>query len=324
MLIDRADSRNISDKRNIVLSMYGLEQDHLLGSGSESEVYDYSENQVLKIYADEARIHQLNILKSFYNHINASKLSFALPCIESITAIENLLVVIETKIPGKTLAEALKTCSKRDRDFLSDLYFKTVKEVASILIFPTPERFSLFDESSLMASFNFDWNFFIKTKIIEKVSSIKDIFDIHWPSYQSKVDKLLDLFSAPFNEELALVHGDIFPENILVNDELKVTGLLDFGMFTMYGDPIFDLAIAWATHTMYSDNDTKARESLLPKALEKIDKDNYPRFWGYVMAYAILSCTSWVGENEEVGKNGHFLWALDILLNSDYWENIAI
>ncbi len=44
--------------------------------------------------------------------------------------------------------------------------------------------------------------------------------------------------------EKLLVHGDYFPGNVLVGDDLRVSGVIDFGPLTVIGDPMLDLASA--------------------------------------------------------------------------------
>ena len=44
------------------------------------------------------------------------------------------------------------------------------------------------------------------------------------------------------NPEKCVVHGDIWPPNVMMNDALQVTGLIDFSMTTRVGDHVMDLA----------------------------------------------------------------------------------
>jgi Ser/Thr protein kinase RdoA (MazF antagonist) len=42
----------------------------------------------------------------------------------------------------------------------------------------------------------------------------------------------------------ALVHGDYFPGNVLLDGALAVSGLVDFSVYTVVGDPTYDLITA--------------------------------------------------------------------------------
>ncbi len=54
--------------------------------------------------------------------------------------------------------------------------------------------------------------------------------------------KLLD--ALPEQPPKALVHGDYFPGNVLLDDGLTLTGLVDFSVFTLAGDPLYDAITA--------------------------------------------------------------------------------
>ncbi|MCW2916398.1 MAG: aminoglycoside phosphotransferase family protein [Actinomycetia bacterium] len=41
-----------------------------------------------------------------------------------------------------------------------------------------------------------------------------------------------------------MIHGDLYPGNILMRDRAAVSGVIDFGTFTMIGDPLYDVAAA--------------------------------------------------------------------------------
>jgi hypothetical protein len=52
------------------------------------------------------------------------------------------------------------------------------------------------------------------------------------------------LGSLPERPEKGLAHGDYFPGNVLLDEALSVTGLVDFSVFTLAGDPLYDAITA--------------------------------------------------------------------------------
>jgi len=93
--------------------------------------------------------------------------------------------------------------------------------------------------------------------------------DASWPSYLAArarlhVEKAGDAFAAEvpglgrilerFGEDVcavdgvgpALVHGDYFPGNVLVSEDLEITAVIDFGWSTLVGDPRLDAVCASA------------------------------------------------------------------------------
>jgi aminoglycoside phosphotransferase (APT) family kinase protein len=44
-----------------------------------------------------------------------------------------------------------------------------------------------------------------------------------------------------------MVHGDYFPGNVMLDDKLNVSAVLDFGTYTVCGDETLDLAVSYLT-----------------------------------------------------------------------------
>ena len=52
------------------------------------------------------------------------------------------------------------------------------------------------------------------------------------------------LEALPERPPKALAHGDYFPGNVLLDERLAVSGLVDFSVFTLAGDPLYDAITA--------------------------------------------------------------------------------
>ena len=52
------------------------------------------------------------------------------------------------------------------------------------------------------------------------------------------------LAALPERPAKGLAHGDYFPGNVLLDDRLALTGLVDFSVFTLAGDPLYDVLTA--------------------------------------------------------------------------------
>ena len=49
---------------------------------------------------------------------------------------------------------------------------------------------------------------------------------------------------SPSGRQRRLAHGDYFPGNVLLDETLALTGLVDFSVFTLAGDPLYDAITA--------------------------------------------------------------------------------
>ncbi len=62
------------------------------------------------------------------------------------------------------------------------------------------------------------------------------------PEFAAKVARLKARLLALPDPEKCVVHGDIWPPNIMMDDDLRVTALIDFSFTTRVGDTVMDLA----------------------------------------------------------------------------------
>jgi aminoglycoside phosphotransferase (APT) family kinase protein len=110
----------------------------------------------------------------------------------------------------------------------------------------------------------------------------------------------------------ALVHGDLIPANILVDDQCHVTAVLDFGFFSTVGPPEFDAAIVTNIFDMYGPGHAASRA-----AMEQLINDTfaYPArtLATYLAAYALATITMF-GSTEQ---DGHFHWCAEVLRRPD-------
>lgn len=109
-----------------------------------------------------------------------------------------------------------------------------------------------------------------------------------------------------------LIHGDLIPANILVDDDGRVTAVLDFGFFSTVGAPAFDAAVAADIFDMYGpskDASCAAMERLMRETF------GYPQevMALYLAAYAMTTMTIF-GSSEE---DGHFHWCAEVLRRPD-------
>lgn len=70
--------------------------------------------------------------------------------------------------------------------------------------------------------------------------------------FDSKIETLLGRLSEVQEPGPRLVHGDVTAGNILVDDDLRPVTVLDLGMLTMPGDPVFDAAAAGSLNELWS------------------------------------------------------------------------
>ena len=96
-----------------------------------------------------------------------------------------------------------------------------------------------------------------------------------------------DLIAAlPQTPEKVLAHGDMYPGNVLMDDDLNVTGLVDFGTWTLIAEPNYDVASA----VMFAEIDDACRKAdcawLQSLLIEDAGKDAIPAMTFYRAYFA--------------------------------------
>jgi len=320
MEINRTDARDIDQRSlNVILTKFGISRDSLHAVGTEAQVYALESEKLLKVYSNPEELNKMLVLRDFYAMVDASGASFQIPEILDVKREGEVLGVIEKKLSGKPLAEEMTSYDEQEQKVAIGAYFDTAQAIGELGLVSPPDRFLLFDskgESSVRAQ---DWNGYLRKLISKKIEKLERQLGKLVDDFPQKRDQFMKLFSGNYGGKISVIHGDFFPGNVLVESPSSVSGVIDFGMFTMFGDRMFDMATSWLFHTMYSDNDTAARSKLLPYVLERCPQGTQNMLYRYGLLYALLSCDMWVRE-EELEENGHFLWSREILNNSDYWE----
>lgn len=104
-----------------------------------------------------------------------------------------------------------------------------------------------------------------------------------------------------------IVHGDLCPENILVDGYGRVSAVLDWGFFTTAGDGAFDAATAAGFFDVYGPR-AREREEAWSEVFAV-------RGWGrdrmalYRVAYGLAGASAYSAD----GEDGHFAWCVAAL-----------
>lgn len=102
-----------------------------------------------------------------------------------------------------------------------------------------------------------------------------------------------------------VIHGDLFGENILVDEGGWPSALLDFGLLSTAGDPRMDAAITAVIMNMYGPHSRAIARQLTQLFCDELgyDADVLLR---YRAAYALATSNFLTAD----GSDGHFEWCV--------------
>lgn len=310
------DSMALESARRAVLQRYGITPGAWLSAGMEAEVYALDADRVLKLYPASADLTRLQILRDFYAALERHDAPFALPRILELAAEDGLIVAVEQRLAGRPLTTLLPLLAPERLDLVMRRYLDAALAVPRCAARPVFAGRKLFAPAGADTG---DWHQFLARELQCVVSRIAPYLQRDIPQFRERLNQLQAILGLPYHGDERLIHGDFCPGNLLVDDTLQVTALLDFGILTMVGDPFFDIATAWVFFDMYAELKANARERLLALLLDRLGAAARGRLYRYVLIYSILSADTY----STTCADGHYQWCVTNLNTRAYWDAIA-
>jgi len=304
--------------RERILLQYGVSPDARLSSGMEAEVYAYGPDTVLKLYPGTTSRADLLTLQAFYASLDRRLVPYALPRIYKVAQEDHLLVTVEQRLSGTQMSAILPTLTVDQLDVVMQRYLTAALVLSQIQAPPTLDRYKLFDPDGISRRADGDWHQYLLRYIPHKLAAAARYLDRDVPQFAANLKRLYTILDQPYRGDYRLIHGDFFPGNLLVDSDHHVTGLLDFGLFTMYGDPLFDIATGWVFFDMYDELKVEARDRYLANLLDRLGETVRGKLYRYVLVYSILSANTYSPDCSD----GHYRWCVANLSNQHYWDAI--
>jgi Ser/Thr protein kinase RdoA (MazF antagonist) len=304
--------------RNRILQKYHISPEARLSSGMEAEVYAYGPEAVLKLYSGTASLADLLTLRDFYDSLDRQRLPYALPRIHTVAQEERFLVAIEQRLPGLPLSARLPALAADQLETMMQRYLTAALALSQLRPPPAWDRYKLFDPDHLSDRRSGDWHQFLARYLRHKLAQVTRYLSRDVPHFGLKVQRLLTILDQPYRGDHHLIHGDFCPANLLVDDDSQITALLDFGLLTMYGDHLFDLATGWVFFDMYDELKAQLRDRYLALLLDRLGKQARGKLYRYVLIYSILSANTYAANCAD----GHYHWCVANLSNLHYWNAI--
>ncbi|MFJ7244516.1 aminoglycoside phosphotransferase family protein [Kitasatospora sp. NPDC098652] len=314
MITRRDASRITAEAENALLEAHGLTPADLIAAGTEARVYALGHDQVLKVYADPDQLGALETIADLYQRFDRTSVPFALPEIQSIEQHGPLLAVTETRLSGTPMGDALDlTDPATEAEYLA-----AVRDFTGLRLTTPLDRRMLLDPDP--AHQGEGWNAFLRRLLGQKLPKVLADLRLDVPAVDSITERLTKRLARPYTGPEGVIHGDLYPDNILVTADGKVSAVIDFGTFTLLGDPLYDLAGACAYYRMYDEDRVDVRNRLLAAAAQDLPAERRDDLADYLHLVALLSCDLYPEQDKDIRDTGHYQWAADVLNTSTEWK----
>ena len=305
----------MDQRASALLRQHGWIPGDILGEGMEGTVIDLSADVVAKVWHGRNPA-ELQPLLRFGSALEHSPIPFRCSRVIAIAEDDDLAVTIEQKVPGRPLRpDALPNAPlvadeeiQLMGDALAGLSQATAGDLNALPILPTEKPFS--HTSSFGAS--------LADLAARRFAGRPELLRQEIVDIDALVTELLGrLRDLPDTDSKCLIHGDLIPANVLVEDG-EVAGVVDFGFLTTVGDPQFDAAIAASSFDMYGPNARQSEQALSAAFSARFGHD--PEIYSlYRAAYAVITNAYFAVDS----RDGHFLWCAEILKREDIRDSIA-
>lgn len=283
-----------------------------LAVGMEGAVYRLGDGLVAKVWANRSR-EELVRLKDFYAALADQGLAFRTPRVLRVHSTGRGHCTIEEELHGRPLSDAVPVPDGAvpGPDGLGPV-LEVLAELAAVT---SPERLAqlpVLDESIPFRRGGDGWAASLVALIDRRLHQFGSQLAASVPDFEKKADRVRELLHASGSDREGLVHGDLIRANVLVDDEMRPSAVLDFGFLSVPGDPAFDAAVTASILDMYGP---RAREVEAAFDDLVVERFGYPRelLLLYRAAYALITSNAY----DPQGADGHFRWCVDMLLRED-------
>ncbi len=292
-----------------VMKLLGIENPELLGKGDQGWVFRYKPGLVIKVYRDTNEVY-LNSLASFLKRISNYDLPFSLPEIFEINKKNGYFYVVEKELSGVPLGKVFPTLRNDQKKISTERYFEVLKFLHKIEL--SDFRFGQVLKTGEEITSD-SWEDFLGKKLIQRIGLVKTQLNKDVAGLQEKILLMKEVFRKKlhFSRHL-LVHGDYFYNNVLFDDKLNLTSMIDFSNSTMVGDYRMDVACA----IMYFDLDEG-----LNSYLTQLAKSNYGEEIEDIIKYYTAYQAFFQTESYLYNK-GLYKWCLKHLNSPTLWKFI--
>ena len=292
------------------LRTVGYEPGEVLGAGVEGTVFDVGDNLVAKVWhrrgADE-----IGLLKTFYDAVAAAEPTVSTPRLRSVVPLDDHVVSIEDRLPGAPMGAGFGMRQLTDDAIVTIteclVHLAGIRASPEMAVLPPLEGEPPFEPARQPFQLSL-------ARLVERRSQE------YLPVMASRVRDIARVVDATIGrlERLppgheSVIHGDLFPPNILLDDDGRTpSAILDFGFLSTVGDPAFDAAVSASIFDMYGEHGRQV-EATLDRAIAERLRYPIETLGLYRAAYALATSNVFSPD----GRDGHFEWCMRMLERAD-------
>jgi putative membrane protein len=211
-----------------VLRKFGVGAGALLGHGGEARVYALDEDRVIRVLHHGGRADEIVRRQRLIAELGRSGPPFALPEILEVGEAAGRVFVIERRLPGRSVSEALGSVEGEARGRLVEHYLGAAAALGDLHLEPRRTFGDLILAEPIETT---SWRTYLAERAAANLARSTSDF--------RPIDPVALADDLPDATEPAFVHLDAFTGNMLT-DGVAVTAVIDIGSTSVAGDRRLD------------------------------------------------------------------------------------
>jgi aminoglycoside phosphotransferase len=232
----------VDSRAGAVLAHLGIPGARLIGKGGEGNVYDHHDDRVVKVYRQGSES-ELRRLVAFQEWLTRQGFPFHTSRILEIGRLDETVFTIERRLPGATLAGRFPALSENRQRLALTNYYAALRLINEVEL--SDEAYGHVLPTEDYPGGAATWVDFLDRQLDRSLEQAGADLAQDVEAFEEKAQELRQLLHRHAEDApKRLVHGDYFLDNILFDDNLQVSAVLDFGAHTLAGDPRLDATSA--------------------------------------------------------------------------------
>jgi aminoglycoside phosphotransferase (APT) family kinase protein len=287
-----------------------------LAAGVEGAVYWLGEGVVAKVWGGRPPA-DLALTRQVYADIARHPLPFATPEILEIEEHEGVLITYERELTGSPLRRdsAVEPPGRRLTSAETDALLTVLRGLATVPGTEAMRYLSVQGDDRPLWQDHTRFPDALAALVERAAHRHGELLAAHVPGLSAKVQWTVRSLKALPDTSVTVIHGDLVPPNIHVDDRGRPAAVLDFGFFTTAGDPAFEAAVTAAVWDLYGPY-AEEHVTMLTRLFAAHLGYSSDVLALYQAAYALTTYDLFASD----GSDGHFRWCAALLNRSNTTE----
>lgn len=278
-----------------------------LAAGVEGAIYDLGNGLIAKVWR-ERQAAELVRMQAFYADVAAAGLPFGTPEIVAVEQVDGTAVTYERKLPGVPLDLRLGRDDRGVDRAAARCVSEVLRALATVPATAAMRQLAVLDEDRPLWQDADSFRDALLGLLHRRAERFGPVIRKHLPDFDRRYAALRERIAVLPGCADTVIHGDLIPGNILVDEQARPLAVLDFGFLTTAGDPRLDAAIAGSVMNMYGPHAPAITEIMTAQLAADL---GYAAevLVTYQAAYAVATSNAFTAD----GSDGHFAWCVSQL-----------